>query len=277
MQIRNQFVGSSGYVVIHMKMQFTEAKSPTPTWQLLHKIDNCLGQPLPLAKRLEKINDVLIEALAVDAIWFIVNNPLPPTACGVMRTPLTVDPQAKISIVDINPPAKNSWPPANTLLGKAITQQEPIFVEPNNFDVCCADSDLGDVLFNTFNTTPLAIVPLIVDSTALGALVIGNKAGHTTVLSEEIHNMLAFLGKHLAQNLHNAYLVERSARHAEVLLTLNQIAQTITSSLDIDDVIQKTMTGINTILAVEAVQLFISPQGFIRSIISSEYPPFDLP
>lgn len=240
-----------------MKTQLTKTQSTTSIWQLLHKIDNCLGQSLPLASRLEQISNVLIEALAVDAVWFVINSPLPAMACGVMHTPLSVDPQAKISIVDNAPPTKYTWPPSNTLLEKAIVSQEPVFIEPSAANNCCADSDLGDVLFDTFQTTPLAVVPLIVDNTPLGALVVGNKTGRTAALSTETQDMLTFFGKHLAQNLQNAYLVHRSARHADVLLTLNQIAQTITSSLDIDDVLQKTMTGINTILDVEAGSLLL--------------------
>ncbi len=238
-----------------MKIQPTNLMLSTSIWQLLHKIDNLLGQPLPLPKRLDKINTILIETLGVDAIWFITVPPLPTAACGVMRTPLRVAPQATISVVDTDPLAEEMWPPPNTLLDQAIAGQTPFFVEPNGNHQ--TGFDLGDTFFDTFNVVPIAIVPLIADDALLGAFVVGKRKNLTSPLSNEMQNMLAYLGKHLAKNLQNSYLVERSERHNDVLLTLNQIAQTITSSLDIDDVIQKTMAGINTVLDVEAGSLLL--------------------
>ncbi len=240
-----------------MKTQTISPKSPIPIWQLLHKIDNLLGQTLPLPAQLEKINSVLIEALDVDGIWLLTANPLPSIACGLMRAPSRIAPNATISIVDTGPPTKDNYPVSNTLVEQTIAGKTPLFFQPDTLTNGQTGSDLGDVLFKTFKATPLAIVPLVVNDASLGALVIGNKGQVTNSLSEETQSLLAYLGKHLAQNLQNTYLAERSRRHADILLTLNRIAQTITSSLDIDDVIQKTMAGINTILDVEAGSLLL--------------------
>ena len=238
-----------------MKTKITHLTSSTSIWQLLHKIDNLLGQPLPLTTRLDKINEVLVEALDVDAVWFVTTSPLPSTACGLLRTPLRVAPQAKISMVDTAPLVKESWPPPNTLIEQAVSSNAPLFINPNDNNQ--TGTELGDVLFNTFNAIPLAVVPLSVDDVSLGVLVVGNRKNVTAPLPDEAQNVLAYLGKHLAQSLQNSYLAERSKRHTDVVLTLNHIAQTITSSLDIDDVIQKTMAGINTILDVEAGSLLL--------------------
>ena len=46
-------------------------------------------------------------------------------------------------------------------------------------------------------------------------------------------------------------------RHAQTVDTLNLIAQTITSSLDIEKVIHRTMAGINALLEVEAGSILL--------------------
>ena len=240
-----------------MKTELIDLNSSTSIWQLLHKLDDSLDQVLSFEARLEKVADILIEALDIDGIWFLTIKPLPSTACGIVRTPLTIAPDAKIRLVDNAPPIVNNWSNSKTRLGQVMTCKTPFFMGANDAPEDQTDSDLGDVLFHTFDTTPSAIVPLIADDVPLGAIVIGNQSRSSAQISEEMQDFLVYLGKHIAKNLQNANLVTSSEQHAETLVTLNQIAQTITSSLDIEDVIQKTMAGINKILDVEAGSLLL--------------------
>lgn len=240
-----------------MKTQLTDLKLSTSIWQLLHQIDNLLGQSSPLSSQLQEVADVLTEALDVDAVWFLTVNPLPPLVCGVICTPLSIAPDAKVRLVDKAPPLANNWSTSGSLLGQVMAGNSPLFIEPNSTKNAQTDCDLGDVLFKIFDIIPLAIVPLASDSTLLGALAVGTRARAKTQFSPEVQDFLAYLGKHLAKNLQNSYLLEHTKRHGDTLLTLNQIAQTITSSLDIDDVIQNTMAGINRLLDVEAGSLLL--------------------
>jgi PAS domain S-box-containing protein len=241
-----------------MKTQLTNLELPASIWQSLHRIDNLLGQPLPWDKRLEEVSNILIEALDVEAVWLLTIKPLPPTACGLMRTPLLNAPDAQVQLVDKVPLLEENWPPPDSLLSQVIINTKPYFIQP---DEAVApdqtDSDLGDVFFGTLKAIPSAIVPLSANDRPIGALIIGSNDPTKATLSEQARDLLSYIGEHLGANLHNAYLLEHSQRHADALRGLNLIAQTITSSLDIDEVIQRTMAGINRILDVEAGSLLL--------------------
>ncbi|MFN8459647.1 MAG: GAF domain-containing protein, partial [Anaerolineae bacterium] len=228
-------------------------------WQSLHEIDNLVGRPLTWPKRLEEINNLLIETLAVDAIWLLTIKPLPPTACGVMCTPLTVAPNAQVHLVDKAPPVDDNWPNPASLLGRVMASKKPHFVQPqlSGPENGQMDSDLGDVFFGTFNAMPSAIVPLVNQDKPVGVLIVASQDLAKPSLSDEAQHLLVYLGGHLGSNLENAYLIERSRRHANALMTLNQIAHTISSSLDIEEVIRRTMAGINEILEVEAGSILL--------------------
>lgn len=242
-----------------MKIQLSDLKLSASVWQSLHEIDNLVGRPLTWPKRLEEINSILVETLAVDAIWLLTIKPLPPTACGVMCTPLTVAPNAQVHLVDKAPPVDDNWPHPGSLLGRVMASKKPHFVPPqiSTSENELMDSDLGDVFFGTFNAMPSAIVPLVNRDKPVGALIVASQDLTKTSLSEEVQHLLIYLGGHLGSNLENAYLVERSRRHANALVMLNQIAHTISSSLDIEEVIRRTMAGINEILDVEAGSILL--------------------
>ena len=245
-----------------MKTQLTNLKLPTSVWQSLHKIDNLLGRPLPWSARLEEINNILLETLEVDAIWLLTIKPLPATACGIICTPLAVAPNAQVCLVDKAPPVEDNWPGHNSLLGRVIASKKPHFVQPypptpNIHANGQTDSDLGDVFFGAFNAIPAAIVPLVNADKPVGALIVGSHDLAKVPLPEEAQNLLVYLGEHLGSALQNAYLVERSRRHTNALMTLNQIAHAITSSMDIDEVLRRTMAGINDILEVEAGSILL--------------------
>lgn len=239
-----------------MKTQIANLKLPTSVWQALHRIDNLLGQALSWPKRLEEINSILLHELEVDAIWLLTVKPLPPTACGSMRTPLAIAPHAQVHLVDNQPPIDDNWPTPDSLLGQVMVSRQPRFIEPNSVNGR-TDSDLGDVLFGTFEAIPSAVVPLVADGHSIGALIVGSYDLEKVPPPKEAQNLLTYLGEHVGSNLHNAYWVERSQKHANALKMLNLIAHTITSSLELDEVIQRTMAGINEILEVEAGSLLL--------------------
>lgn len=206
-----------------------------------------------LTYRISAINEVLIDLLNADAIWFFTTHLLPPSSVGLIRTPLRIAPQACIAIIDDAPPQEVNRL-TDTLLNQVITSQTPFFRSPSS-DVSI-DADLSDSLLDIFEIKPVAIIPLMADHHVLGAYLIGSRSG-CWASSETMRDVLMFLGRSLAQGLQIDFLKLRTKRHTDALVMLNRIAQTITSSLDIDDVIQRTMTGINTILEVEAGSLLL--------------------
>jgi PAS domain S-box-containing protein len=245
-----------------MKTQLTNLTLSTSVWQSLHNIDNLLGRPLPWPRRLEEINNILLETLEVDALWLLTIKPLPAMACGIMSTPLAVAPNAQVCLVDKAPPVAENGSGYNSLLSRVIDSKKPHFVQPHlpTQDAHSngqTDSDLGDVFFGAFNAIPAAIIPLVTAEKPVGALIVGSHNLAKVPLPEEVQNLLVYLGGHLGSHLQNAYLVERSRRHASALMTLNQIAHAITSSIDLDEVLRRTMAGINEILEVEAGSILL--------------------
>ncbi len=239
-----------------MKTLSTNTKLLISVCKSLHRIDRLLSQPLPWTRRLEEINKILLNTLAVDGIWLLTTAPLPSVACGLISTPLAIAPNAQVHLIDTAPPISDNWPPDDSILGRAIANKRPYFIQPNSVENCI-DSDLGDALFGAFQANPSAIIPLVVDNNSIGALMVASHDPANMPLPEEMQEVLISLGKHLGINLQNAYLVDRSRRHASALKTLNQIAHTITSSLDIDEVLHRTMAGINEMLEVEAGSLLL--------------------
>jgi PAS domain S-box-containing protein len=244
-----------------MKIQLSQLQLPTSVWKSLHEIDHLLGRPISWTKRLEEINNILLQTLEVDAVWLLTIKPLPATACGTVSTPLAVAPEAQVQIIDQAPPVEDSWPSPTSLLGRVIASKRPHFIQPPapgyRPENRQTGSDLGDVLFGTFEAIPSAIIPLVTADKPVGALLVASQDLAKAPLSAEAQNLLIYLGEHLGATLQNAYLIERSRRHANALLYLNQIAYTITSSLDIDEVVRRTMAGINEILEVEAGSILL--------------------
>jgi GAF domain-containing protein len=68
---------------------------------------------------------------------------------------------------------------------------------------------------------------------------------------------LQAIGEHLGATLLSAHLRDASQHQAAALSTLNRIAHTITSSLDIEEVVQRSMAGIKQIFDVEAGSLLL--------------------
>lgn len=244
-----------------MGLQSTNTELSMSVWQCLHQIDQLLGKSLSWVNRLEEISGILLETFQVEAVWLLTLEPLPPTAYGLIKTPLAMAPDALVHVLDSAPPLENGWPPADSLLSRVIADRKPFFVEPDqSLDENKngkTDADLGDVLFGTFNVTPYAIVPLTAGATPLGAVVLASDQLAKIPVHEPVQDMLELLGEHLGTCLQNAHLVELSRRHTEAFRTLNGIAHTITSSLEIDEVIRHTMEGLNQLLDVEAGSLLL--------------------
>ncbi|MCB9076816.1 MAG: GAF domain-containing protein [Anaerolineaceae bacterium] len=195
----------------------------------------------------------MIDLLNADAIWFFTTNILPACSIGLIRTPLRIAPQAQITVIDDAPPQAIGQL-TDTLLGQVMTNRVPFFKSSSSDP--SIDADLSDSLFSIFDIKPAAIIPLVADHHLLGAYMVGSRSG-CWASSEEVRKTLIYMGGNLAQGLQIDFLKLRTRRDTEALVTLNRIAQTITSSLDIDDVVQRTMTGINTILDVEAGSLLL--------------------
>jgi PAS domain S-box-containing protein len=221
-------------------------------WRVMQEVDSLLMKTIPWSERLEQIGHSLLRLLDGDAIWLLTAPAISGIACGIIKSPLASNPNACVIFTDLAPPPffGHSDSPMAQILRTGVPRlaYEGPPIQAN------LDNDLADALLRTLKIRPSLILPLVVGSEAIGLLAIANRDGPANALPTSV---LQAIGEHLGVTLQSAYLRDASRRQAEALATLNQIAQTITSSLDIEEVIQRTMAGINQILDVEAGSLLL--------------------
>ncbi len=221
-------------------------------WRLMQEVDMLLMKTIPWSERLEQIGQSLLRLLDSDAVWLLTAPPISGIACGVIRSPLPRNPQACVIFTDLAPPPVFSDP--NSPLAPVLQAGVPRQIGELPFVNGHLDHDLADALLQTLEVHPSLAVPLLVGGEPVGVMVIADRDRPSRSLPTDT---LQAIGEHLGVTLQSAYLRDASRHQAEALATLNRIAQTITSSLDIDEVIQRTMAGINEVLDVEAGSLLL--------------------
>jgi PAS domain S-box-containing protein len=221
-------------------------------WQVMQEVDRLLLKTIPWSKRLEQIGHSLLRLLDSDAIWLLTAPPISGIACGIIRSPLARDPTACVIFTDLAPPP--IFADSNSRLAEVLRAGVPRLANDVLLLDGHLDNDLADTLLRTMEVRPFLIVPLLVGGEPVGAMVIADRDCPSNTLPA---NVLQAIGEHLGVTLQSAYLRDASQRQAEALATLNHIAHTITSSLDIEEVIQRTMAGITEILDVEAGSLLL--------------------
>lgn len=225
-------------------------------WRVMQEVDTLLMKTIPWSDRLEQIGHSLLRLLDSDAIWLLTAPQISGIACGIIRSPVAHNPHACVAFTDLAPPPIFADP------DRPLTQVLRAGVPRLASDVPLLngnlDNDLADALLRTLEVHPSLIVPLLVGGETVGAMVVADKY-YPSDATLPIDTLQA-IGEHLGVTLQSAYLRDASRRQAEALATLNRIAHTITSSLDIEEVIQRTMAGINEVLDVEAGSLLLVDQ-----------------
>jgi GAF domain-containing protein/DNA-binding NarL/FixJ family response regulator len=102
----------------------------------------------------------------------------------------------------------------------------------------------------------LVNVPLKAKEEVIGVLTVNNKISSKPFTDYDVH-LLSALADYATIAIENARLYEGAHQRAGELGTINEIAQTVTSSLDLDRVIRSVMKGINRILRVETGSLLL--------------------
>jgi PAS domain S-box-containing protein len=225
-------------------------------WRVMQEVDTLLMKTIPWSDRLEQIGHSLLRLLDSDAIWLVTAPQISGIACGIIKSPVAHNPCACVAFTDLAPPLVFADP------GSSLTQVVRAGVPRLVGDVPLLnghlDNDLADALLRTLEVRPSLIVPLLVGDEPVGAMVIADK-NYPPSDTLPIDTLQA-IGEHLGVTLQSAYLRDASRRQAEALATLNRIAHTITSSLDIEEIIQRTIAGINEVLDVEAGSLLLVDQ-----------------
>jgi PAS domain S-box-containing protein len=221
-------------------------------WGVMQEIDRLLMKTIPWPERLEQIGYSLLRMLQSDAAWLLTAPSISGIGCGIVRSPIVRDPNACVILTDLAPP--DIFSGTDSPLAQVLREGVPRTTDSLNLANDRLDNDLVDTLLRILDVHPSLIVPLQVGCEPIGVLVVGYRDGSSDQLPTEI---LQAMGEHLGVMLQSAYLRDASRHQSEALATLNRIALTITSSLDIEEVIQRTMAGINEILDVEAGSLLL--------------------
>jgi DNA-binding response OmpR family regulator/putative methionine-R-sulfoxide reductase with GAF domain len=136
----------------------------------------------------------------------------------------------------------------DTLMGTVVTTGEPLALDST------AESRELEMLGHPVSA--LVNVPLKVKDKIIGVLGVTSKTPGRAFAQDD-SSRLAALADYAVIAIENARLYEGARQQAEELGTINEIAQTVTSSLDLDKVIRSVMKGINRILRVETGSLLL--------------------
>jgi GAF domain-containing protein/CheY-like chemotaxis protein len=136
----------------------------------------------------------------------------------------------------------------DTLMGTVVTTGKPLALDRT------AESRELTVLDHPVSA--LVNVPLKVKDKTIGVLGVTSKTPGRAFAQDDL-SRLAALADYAVIAIENARLYEGARQRAKELGTINEIAQTVTSSLDLDEVIRSVMKGINRMLRVETGSLLL--------------------
>ncbi len=136
----------------------------------------------------------------------------------------------------------------DTLIGTVVTTGKPLVL-----DGTAKSRELKTL---GHPVSALVNVPLKVKDQTIGVLGVTSKRPGRAFAQDDL-SRLAALADYAVIAIENARLYEGARQKAEELGTINEVAQTVTSSLDLDKVIRSVMKGINRILRVETGSLLL--------------------
>jgi GAF domain-containing protein/FixJ family two-component response regulator len=136
----------------------------------------------------------------------------------------------------------------DTLMGTVVTTGKPLTLD--------SAAESRELKMLDHPVSALVNVPLKVKDNTIGVLGVTSKTPGRAFAQDDL-SRLAALADYAVIAIENAHLYEGMRQRAEELGTINEIAQTITSSLNLDEVIRSVMKGINRILRVETGSLLL--------------------
>jgi PAS domain S-box-containing protein len=242
------------------------ALPPSPYWRLLNDLDAILDADFPLPERLQRVNQILLGLPEVDAVWSLVLGPLPHLACGLLSAPTSMAPTAPIQLTD-QCQCTLAWPPAlDTLLGEAAAQRGPLFNLPAPSSPI--DADLGDALFNSFDLSPVAVLPFMVENQGWGGLVLGQKNRQERAIPPDAQQFFTFAARQLAKKLHQLFLLSRyqeqlaeMERRTAEMQTLNRLSEMMGSTVDLKQIAGAAITMLPRILTHDVYAVVIHDEA----------------
>jgi GAF domain-containing protein/FixJ family two-component response regulator len=136
----------------------------------------------------------------------------------------------------------------DTLMGTVVTTGKPLTLD--------STAESRELTMLDHPVSALMNMPLKVKEKTIGVLGVTSKTPARAFAQDDL-SRLAALADYAVIAIENARLYEGARQQAEELSTINEIAQTVTSSLDLDKVIRSVMKGINRILRVETGSLLL--------------------
>ncbi len=143
---------------------------------------------------------------------------------------------------------------SQSVAGWVTSHSQPLIVnDPENDPRFTGDVDQ----LSGFRTKNAICVPLIVHNRTIGAMQVLNRQGGFRLQDLE---WLASVSGQIAIAVENARLYSREHEKVKELASLNKVSQTITSELDVREVIGSITDSVLEILAVERSELFLINQ-----------------
>jgi signal transduction histidine kinase/uncharacterized protein YigA (DUF484 family) len=207
---------------------------------------------------LRRIGQGVLNLTNAEAVWLCIvdDNQGVIISSGVAPRPDPQCPEARVSLVDEVWDLKPSWfSPEQGLLWRTYNDRQARFAPDSIPGDCELDNGLADAFFHSLHLSPAAVLPLQLDEQPLGVMAIAGPAD--LFAGREARYTALAAAEQTAVSIQQAQLLQASVRQARELEALNRIGRTITSSLDLEEVIQRTVAGISEILDVEAGSLLL--------------------
>jgi PAS domain S-box-containing protein len=221
----------------------TNIKQDILPWQLLREIQLSVDEETPLARKIQKLGELLLRELPFDALWCATQNPLSQVGCGVVATPLSSDPHAAVTVIDYYPN-----PAVNTLLKQVSQSGETLFFSPDHQPPLKIDGDMGDTLFSTLAVVPVAAIPLISGDSGLGGLVMGVTDHSANMPSENLQQLLRYVGIHLGHALRLHHL---EGQHDAQLRALNRLSEILLTTTELPVIVDHIIKNLPRLLPGE--------------------------
>jgi PAS domain S-box-containing protein len=160
-------------------------------------------------------------------------------------SPLTLipDQQANVEAPQSGLPASTQFPLDSVpAFQQALADAQTVFI-----DSAEVATQLPPWASESSGCWPWICTPLFIGNKAYGLLMLT-----APFLTEADVPEVTTFAHHTAVALENAQHYQAATRRAQELATLNEIGRTVTSTLDLDSLLARTMEGVNQILNVEA-------------------------
>jgi len=143
--------------------------------------------------------------------------------------------------------------------------------QPLALDASAVSSSLPEAWTKPFGVVALLLVPLVSRDRVIGVMALDQiEPGH---FEQDQINLAMTIGSQAASAVKNAQLIEQLGEKARRLALLADISMAVTSTLELDAILNRAVTGLCTVFQVQQCGVVIFDEELLVGRLVAEYPP----